>query len=205
MICGIDEAGRGPVIGPMVICGVLLKRETIENLKKLGARDSKMLTPRKREELAEFIRKISSRYEILKISPEEIDEARRKRALNELEAEKFALLIDRLEPTEVYIDSVDPNPVKFRARLVRYLGHVPSKIIIENFADKKYIPVAAASILAKVERDRAVMMLREKFGDFGSGYPSDPRTIKFLREWKSRYGEFPDFVRKSWKTLERMR
>ncbi|MEM2796154.1 MAG: ribonuclease HII [Candidatus Hadarchaeales archaeon] len=204
MISGIDEAGRGPVIGPMMICGVLLKRENIEYLKGLGVRDSKTLTPRKREELAKVIRRISSKYEILRVSPEEIDRARRKEALNELEAEKFALLIDRLRPDEVYIDSVDPNPERFRARLMRYVHHVPAKIVIENFADKKYIPVAAASILAKVERDRTVMMLREKFGDFGSGYPSDPKTIKFLKEWKIRYGKFPDFVRKSWKTLERL-
>ncbi|MEM1874903.1 MAG: ribonuclease HII [Candidatus Hadarchaeales archaeon] len=204
MISGIDEAGRGPVIGPMMICGVLLKRENIEYLKGLGVRDSKTLTPRKREELAKVIRRISSKYEILRVSPEEIDRARRKEALNELEAEKFALLIDRLGPDEVYIDSVDPNPERFRARLMRYVHHVPAKIVIENFADKKYIPVAAASILAKVERDRTVMMLREKFGDFGSGYPSDPKTIKFLKEWKIRYGKFPDFVRKSWKTLERL-
>ncbi|MEM2300183.1 MAG: ribonuclease HII, partial [Candidatus Hadarchaeales archaeon] len=201
---GIDEAGRGPVIGPMMICGVLLKRENIEYLKGLGVRDSKTLTPRKREELAKVIRRISSKYEILRVSPEEIDRARRKEALNELEAEKFALLIDRLGPDEVYIDSVDPNPERFRARLMRHVHHVPAKIVIENFADKKYIPVAAASILAKVERDRTVMMLREKFGDFGSGYPSDPKTIKFLKEWKIRYGKFPDFVRKSWKTLERL-
>ncbi|MEM1689235.1 MAG: ribonuclease HII [Candidatus Hadarchaeales archaeon] len=204
MISGIDEAGRGPVIGPMMICGVLLKRENIEYLKGLGVRDSKTLTPRKREELAKVIRRISSKYEILRVSPEEIDRARRKEALNELEAEKFALLIDRLGPDEVYIDSVDPNPERFRARLMRYVHHVPAKIVIENFADKKYIPVAAASILAKVERDRTVMMLREKFGDFGSGYPSDPKTIKFLKEWKIRYGKLPDFVRKSWKTLERL-
>ncbi|MEM2251449.1 MAG: ribonuclease HII [Candidatus Hadarchaeales archaeon] len=204
MISGIDEAGRGPVIGPMMICGVLLKRENIEYLKGLGVRDSKTLTPRKREELAKVIRRISSKYEILRVSPEEIDRARRKEALNELEAEKFALLIDRLGPDEVYIDSVDPNPERFRARLMRHVHHVPAKIVIENFADKKYIPVAAASILAKVERDRTVMMLREKFGDFGSGYPSDPKTIKFLKEWKIRYGKFPDFVRKSWKTLERL-
>jgi len=204
MISGIDEAGRGPVIGPMMICGVLLKRENIEYLKGLGVRDSKTLTPRKREELAKVIRRISSKYEILRVSPEEIDRARRKEALNELEAEKYALLIDRLGPDEVYIDSVDPNPERFRARLMRHVHHVPAKIVIENFADKKYIPVAAASILAKVERDRTVMMLREKFGDFGSGYPSDPKTIKFLKEWKIRYGKFPDFVRKSWKTLERL-
>lgn len=202
MIGGIDEAGRGPVIGPMIICGVLLKSESIENLKRLGVRDSKTLTPKKREELARAIRKISYRYEILKVSPDEIDRARRKGALNELEAEKFALLIDRLEPDEIYIDSVDPNPEKFRARLIKYIHRVPAKMVIENFADKKYIPVAAASILAKVERDRVIMMLREKFGDFGSGYPSDPKTIRFLKEWKIKHGGFPDFVRKSWKTLE---
>jgi len=204
MIGGVDEAGRGPVIGPLVICGVLLEEEDIEMLRKLGVRDSKMLTPEKRERLAETIREVCRGYRIVKVPPSEIDAAKSKHALNELESKKFAEIIDELEPEEVYVDSVDPDPRKFRERLLRYLHHIPEKMIVENFADKKYIPVGAASILAKVARDSEVKKLSEKFGDFGSGYPSDPRTIQFLRRWKERYGEFPEFVRKSWKTLERL-
>jgi len=201
MICGIDEAGRGPVIGPMVICGVLIRREDIEKLKQIGVRDSKLLSPVKRMMLERMVKEVALEYKLVRIQPEEIDRAREKRSLNDFEAEKFADIIDSLKPTEVYIDSVDPSPQRFLGRILEYTKHRPKKMIVENFADRKYIPVAAASILAKVERDRLVEELRKKFGDFGSGYPSDPRTIRFLREWKKTRGEFPSFVRKSWETL----
>jgi ribonuclease HII len=202
MICGIDEAGRGPVIGPMVICGILIGKKDVERLRQLGVKDSKLLSPSRREMLDRLIKEVAQRYDFVRISPEEIDRERERRSLNDFEAEKFGYLISRLKPSEVYIDSVDPNPRKFMDRIFQYTEHRPKRIVVENFADRKYIPVAAASILAKVERDRLVDELRRRFGDFGSGYPSDPRTISFLREWKKVHGEFPNFVRKSWETLK---
>ena len=78
------------------------------------------------------------------------------------------------------------------------------KIVAEHKADSKYIPVAAASILAKVTRDRAIEKLKEAYGEIGSGYPSDPITRRFLEEYYKKHGVFPPIVRKSWKTLEKI-
>ncbi|WP_457753524.1 ribonuclease HII, partial [Thermococcus sp.] len=78
------------------------------------------------------------------------------------------------------------------------------KIIAEHKADAKYLPVSAASILAKVTRDKAIEKLKKQYGEIGSGYPSDPRTRKFLEEYYKEHGEFPPIVRKSWKTLRKI-
>jgi len=203
MIAGIDEAGRGPVIGPMVVCGVLLKNESLKFLKEIGVKDSKALSPSRREALVPLIMKAAVKQEVVEISPAEIDRARKKNLLNELEAEVFAKIIDSLAPKEAYVDSADPNPEKFKERLNRYLKH-EVHLRVESFADKKYLPVSAASIVAKVRRDQRVDELRKQYGDFGSGYPADPRTREFLRLWIQKHETLPDFVRKSWKTLERL-
>lgn len=200
-VAGLDEAGRGPVIGPMVLCGVLFRKEDVERLRMAGVRDSKLLTPRKREALADFIKTVATKHVLLHVWPEEIDSAEN---LNELEAMKFAGIIEILKPAVAYIDSADPRPALFRERLLRYLRLSPL-LIVENSADRRYPQVAAASILAKVERDAKIEELRQAHGDFGSGYPADPKTRSFLRRWIEEKGEPPPFARKSWKTLENLR
>ncbi|MFN4133302.1 MAG: ribonuclease HII [Candidatus Hadarchaeales archaeon] len=200
MIAGLDEAGRGPVIGPMVVCGVLLKENDLERLKLAGVKDSKLLTPRKREALADFIKTVVKKHILIHISPKEIDDAEN---LNELEAMKFAQIINSLNPSLAFVDSTDPNPSLFKERLLRYLKLKP-RLVIENSADRKYVQVAAASILAKVERDAEIEKLRREYGDFGSGYPADPKTRDFLSRWIKEKGEFPPFVRKSWKTIKKL-
>jgi ribonuclease HII len=123
--------------------------------------------------------------------------------LNELEAKTFALIIDRLKPKLVYMDSPDPNPKLFEQRIQKYLKTKP-ELVVENFADKKYVAVAAASILAKVRRDQRIAELRDRYGDLGSGYPADPRTIAFLESWVREHGKLPDFARRSWETARRV-
>jgi len=205
MIAGADEAGRGPVFGPMVLCGVLLEERMLEGLKTAGVRDSKLLAPKRRETLAELISQKAAKCEIVELSPAEIDESRlvKKINLNELEAMKFAQILDRLKPETAYVDSTDPNPAMFKERIQRHL-QTKSKLVVENFADRNYVVVAAASIVAKVRRDQRINELRKRYGDLGSGYTSDPRTIAFLERWVREHGKLPEFARKSWKTAQRI-
>ena len=205
MIAGCDEAGRGPLFGNMVMCGVLLDESVLDELKMAGVKDSKLLTPKKREMLAELISRKVLKIEIAELSPSEIDESRlvKNINLNELEAKTFAHIIDCLKPKLAYLDSPDPNPKLFEQRIRKYIKTGP-KLVVENFADRKYVAVAAASIVAKVRRDKRIAELHERYGDFGSGYPADPRTIAFLERWVREHGKLPEFARRSWKTAQRI-
>jgi len=193
-ICGIDEAGRGPVIGPMVLAGVLID-ESDDALRKIGVKDSKELTPDRREELFLKLQVIVHDFEVKIIPAEEIDAALATPGmnLNWLEAAKTAEIINRLMPDKAIVDCPSTNPLKYRDYiLARIVKKIP--IIAEHKADANYPVVAAASIIAKVIRDKEVAKLREMHGDFGSGYLSDEKTAKFMKE---QHGK-PVF-RKSWK------
>lgn len=205
MIAGFDESGRGPVFGPMVLCGVLFEPSMLDELKAAGVRDSKLLSPRRRETLARLITQKAVKCEIVELSPIEIDELRlvKKTNLNEIEAMKIAQILDRLKPEVAYVDSTDPDPKMFERRILRHVRTRP-KLVVENFADRKYVVVAAASIIAKVRRDQQVAELHRKYGDFGSGYSSDIRTIAFLERWVREHGKLPEFARKSWGTARRI-
>ncbi|MEM1606669.1 MAG: ribonuclease HII [Candidatus Bathyarchaeia archaeon] len=203
LICGVDDAGRGPVIGPLVIAGVLVDESGLEKLISLGVRDSKTLSPKKREYLAHEILKVVKGYRVVKVPPSEIDDVvrsgRRLNRLNRLEARVMASIIRDLKPDIAYVDASDVIPERFKQHI---LEEIPFnvEIVSEHKADEKYPVVSAASIVAKVERDREIENLKNKYGDLGSGYVADPRTIKFLKDWVERYGSYPDFVRKTWKT-----
>ncbi len=205
LIGGIDEAGRGPVIGPMVMVLAVADEEKIGELKELRVRDSKELSPERREELYPEIRKILDDLVILHVQPAEIDTFVERKGLNELEAMKTAQLITLAtkKPDIVYIDAPDPDPRKYVGRISKYLEN-PPKIVAEHKADAKYPIVSAASIIAKVERDRAVRKIEESWGEFGTGYPHDERTIKRLEAILKRDGKYPEFVRKSWSTAKRL-
>jgi len=203
-IVGIDEAGRGPVIGPMVIVGILILSENdINRLDSLGVKDSKMLTPKKREELFSMIIKIIDDYKILIISPEEIDSRIIKhKTLNQLELEKMAEIINFLNPDKVYIDCPDINVKRFTRNIKPLIKNDKCEIIAEHDADKKYPIVSAASIIAKVKRDSIIQKMKQKFGDFGSGYPSDPKTKQFLIDFYVRKRTWPPIVRRTWETIK---
>ena len=203
LILGIDEAGRGPVIGPMVIAGVLLDEKKGQSLKKLGAKDSKMLTPEKREKLEPKIRKLAKEVHSIKIPATEIDEKRKVMSLNELEALKMAELIEMFQnrADRVIIDLPDPNGDKFVKRIRKYID-LDVETIAEHKADVKYVEVSAASIIAKVERDREIREIEKKHGiKLRTGYSHDPFTIAFLEKLGK---ESPDFIRKSWETFKRI-
>jgi ribonuclease HII len=203
LILGIDEAGRGPVIGPMVIGGVLLDEKDGPKLKKMGAKDSKMLTPEKRQSLQKVIMKMAVEVHFIAIPATEIDEKRKRISLNELEAMKMAELIEKFEnkPDRIVIDLPDPDGDKFIKRIKKYI-ELKTETIAEHKADINHIEVSAASIIAKVERDRQIAELEKRYGiTLRTGYSHDPFTIEFLEKLD---GEYPDFVRKSWETFKRI-
>jgi ribonuclease HII len=202
LIGGVDDAGRGPIIGPLVIAGVLVDEETLPKLVSLGVKDSKLLSPRRREQLRKGILEVVKEYYVVKLSPAEIDKVvetgTKLNRLNRLEARAMAEVIRNLKPDIVYVDASDVLADRFGQHIAE---EVPFKvqIVSEHKADRTYPVVSAASIIAKVERDSVVAELREKYGDFGSGYMADPKTVSFLKQWINTHAEYPEFVRKSWK------
>ena len=201
-ILGIDESGRGPVAGPMTMCGYLIDEDRIVELKNLGVKDSKLLTEKKRSSLAPKLKKLSDDFIVLKISATEIDKLRSVSNLNVLEIERMQHMINMFRPDRVIIDSPEVNTKKFSAKVMAKVKDKKIEIVSENFADKNHIEVGAASILAKVERDAEIKKLHKKYGFFGSGYATDEITIRFLKDWMKKNKEFPDFVRKSWFTAQ---
>ncbi|MFZ8855142.1 MAG: ribonuclease HII, partial [Thermofilaceae archaeon] len=178
-VAGVDEAGRGPLLGPMVIAIASISREKEELLVRMGVRDSKALTPSRRRALRALLERVLDYYAVRVVEPAEVDEAVSKGQLNLLEARIIAELVrqaaSEVELEVVYVDSPDPVPERFERLLTSLIGE-GVRVVAENGADAKYVVVGAASIIAKTERDRIVEELKRKYGDFGSGYPSDPKT-----------------------------
>jgi len=204
---GIDEAGRGSILGPLVVAGVSADAEALERLEEIGVKDSKLLSYGRRVSLYPQVRRICRTVVSSPIAPAEIDRyvryGRRRRKLNYLEAVHMARIIPLLAVERVFIDAPDTNPRKFASELAGLVRDCPP-VVAEHKADRNYAIVSAASIVAKVERDRAVELLRSKHGEFGSGYPSDEETISYLRRWVKREGSAPPFARRSWKTWDRI-
>lgn len=202
-ILGIDEAGRGSVLGPMVIAGVIVPEKMDKVLERMGVKDSKRLTPNRRTILSRKLKKMFE-YEIVVISAREIDELRASGVnLNEIEKNAMGSIILKLKPEKAIVDAVDVKAQRFQDNLCKDTGF---DVIAEHKADDKYIEVSAASIIAKAERDAQIQEINKEFiksGGIGSGYPSDPTTKKFLTNYT--YDEMPDFVRKSWATVAKMK
>ena len=208
LIAGVDEAGRGCVIGPLVIAGYLIKEVNIPLLIQLGVRDSKLLSPKKRENLSAEIMRIAEKHYIVKLSPSEIDHAveskRKLHKLNRLEAQAMAHIISMLKPDQAYVDAADVVEDRFKHHIQEALT-VKTNITSKHKADRIYPVVSAASIIAKVERDSEIAVLRGAYGDFGSGYLTDQKTTCFLRQWLQTHDKYPDCVRKSWKPAKRVK
>jgi ribonuclease HII len=206
LVAGVDDAGRGSVIGPLVIAGVLMKKEDIQKLVELKVKDSKLLSPSRRETLAVEIKKIAEKYSVIKLSPEEIDKVvltgKKFHRLNRLEAQTMAKVIEALKPDIAYVDASDVLEERFKQHILECLPF-KVEIVSEHKADRKYPIVSAASIIAKVERDKAIAELKNVYGDFGCGYPTDSKTVVFLKRCIEKLGEYPYFVRKSWKPAKR--
>ena len=204
MICGIDEAGRGPVIGPMTVGAVWLEPKEEDLLIDANVRDSKKLVPSRRLTLAEYIM-TNFRYEIIVVDAVDIDSLRKIMTINQLEAFVFAKLANKCEADTYYIDSASANEEEFKHSLENLINY-NSTIVCRHGADDMYAVVSAASIIAKVERDKQIEIIAKELEKnlgipLGSGYPSDVKTIKFIKEWIKEFKTLPPQVRKSWKTI----
>lgn len=204
LILGIDDAGRGPVIGPMALAGCLVEEEIGEELKKLGVKDSKQLTDKRREFLAEIIRKKAIAFEVVLINPNEIDGKNSHGInLNDVEALACAEIINKInkgfKEIKVIIDCPSVSIEKWKNFLKTKIKDLSNlEIICEHKADKNYVEVSAASILAKSAREKEMNILKEKYGEeIGSGYTSDPATCKFLEKYAEKHKDSGIF-RQTW-------
>lgn len=214
LVLGVDDAGRGPLIGPMILAGVLCSEKQEQDLKLQGIKDSKMLLPSAREKLFKIIKKNCKDYYVHTATPEEIDKSVGTRFnLNKLEALKMAEAINeilkkidlRKFKVKIYLDCPSPNISAWKRQLKRYIKKRIKEsenieIIPEHKADVNYPSVSAASILAKVTRDKEIRCIKKRIGkDFGSGYCADPLTVQFLKECSLEF-EHDGIFRKSWIT-----
>lgn len=195
-ICGIDEAGRGPVIGPMVIAGAVVEDDAF--LRELGVKDSKLLSADIREEMFDKIVGSVHSHKYIVLSAAEIDDALRSPTLNLnlLEAKTSAEILGFLKPEKVILDCPSHDRKGYELSVKKGLGF-NIEIVAEHKADVNYPVVSAASIIAKVIRDRKIEKLKDKYGEIGSGYPSDPLTQKFLAE---NWHRCPGLFRETWET-----
>jgi ribonuclease HII len=197
VICGVDEAGKGSVLGPMVVAAVGVPSEDV--FSDIEVNDSKLLSPKMRERLYAVIRK-RFRVVTVRIDAHEIDEIRMGMTMNACVARAHAQVIAKLSPDCAYVDACDVNTFRY-ADMVKNHLELPCEIVSEHHADEKFPVVSAASIIAKVTRDRAIATLAKKYGEIGSGYPSDPVTIRFLNSYIDEHRVPPPIARKSWKTV----
>lgn len=210
-VIGIDEAGKGPVIGSMFIGfsiinladGLKSLNEYQDKLKDLGVKDSKLLSPKKRNELYNILKDMMD-IKYAQLTPALIDTNNNVGGkLNELEIEAIVRILNSEKPNLVIIDALTANPEKFADSIKKRLNF-ECKIISENKADTKYTIVGAASIIAKELREQEIAQIKINIGyDVGSGYPSDPKTKAFIKEHYSSK-EFDFIFRKSWETYKNL-
>jgi ribonuclease HII len=204
MISGVDEAGRGPVIGPLVVAGVAFENDV--DLIKMGVKDSKKCTPKRRKYLSDLIKKLAIKYEVITINASDIDSMREIMTLNEIEVNAFSRIISKLRPETCYVDSADVNDQRFGKNIISNLDYKP-ELISKHKADEIYPIVSAASILAKTIRDEVVERIENELKKrlnqpLGSGYPADKITQDFLRAWLEKFNNLPPHTRYSWKTAK---
>jgi ribonuclease HII len=201
-ILGIDEAGRGCVIGPLVVAGVLISEGQLKVLRQLGVRDSKTLTRTRRAVLYGQIERVIKESFTVEIPPGALEEN-----LTQVELKAMAQIISGSTADQVYLDlPVWSGAGKGFVRTLRSaLGYRELDLIAENRADETYPVVSAASIIAKVTRDRAIERLHKQYGDFGWGYPSEQKTRAFLSEYYTRHRRFPECARAKWQTLRNLK
>jgi len=200
MFCGIDEAGRGSVMGPLVVGSVYC--ESDEELLNIGVKDSKKLTPKTREKMFELISD-SFRTHTVIATAEDIDSKRKTMTLNVIELEMFIKAASHTQLSAVYADCPDVNESGFSRDMSSQIKNV--KIVAKHKADDIYPVVSAASIIAKVTRDRMIEDIQKEFRtDIGSGYPSDVVTMRFIEKWIKENGTPPKHTRCSWEPVRQL-
>jgi len=202
IICGIDEAGRGSLLGPIIVAGVCVTKKSISEMVEIGIKDSKLLSPKKRQVLFGHVMNVAESICVCRINIEDIDFHVFRNNLNLLEAEAMAITIRNMKSDKTYVDSCDVNPSRYQRTIKSFLKQNNTKLVSMHHADRLSVVVSGASIIAKVIRDSELSKIRIKYGDVGSGYPSDTKTIKFVKEWFRQKNEIPPFARKSWKPAQ---
>ncbi len=203
-IVGVDEAGRGSFLGPLVVGAFAISADRIEELRAAGARDSKALSPAARAACYARLRALGTARSIA-LDAGAVDRAVARHRLNDLEAAAFGRLLGGLRPDEARVDACDANPARFAER-VRRAGGLRGAVVARHHADRDDPVVGAASIVAKVRRDRAIARLAGHLGvPVGSGYPSDRVTVEFVRGWLAAHPEPPPWLRRSWATMGRVK
>jgi len=203
LVGGVDEAGRGSIVGPLVVAGIGIRKSKIALLRKMGVKDSKVLNPKARARLFDDIMKVVDSVCIHKIDPVEVDGSVLFKGLNKLEAKTMATVINTIGVDEVYVDCCDVNTQRYSGYMECHLTCNP-RLYSLHHADVINMVVSAASIIAKVTRDQEIQNICKRYGSIGSGYPSDERTMRFIQDWVAKNGSAPEFTRKSWKPLRVM-
>lgn len=188
------------MFGPLVIAGVCIQKDRISKLRNLGIRDSKLHTASARQKLSVRIKNIADSYHVIHIPPRSVDASVRQHGLNRLEAKYMARVIAKLGPDVSYVDSCDVNTARFGRSVSQMSGN--RRIRSYHHADSRFVIVSAASILAKVTRDEAIKRLARNNPHVGSGYPSDSKSVLFLKSYHTANGTVPAFARKSWKPVK---
>ena len=209
LILGIDDAGRGPVIGPMILAGCLIDKKIHPELRKWGVTDSKKLTQKRREFLEKKIKEAVEDFAVVLVTPDQIEKKNEEGVnLNEVEANAVAKIINKLnngkQKIKVVVDCPSVSLIKWGDLLKTKVKNLSNlEVACEHKADKNHLSVSAASILAKCVREKEMSKLKKKYGDeIGSGYPADPLTKKFLAKYARKFaGE--GIFRKTWSTWKK--
>jgi ribonuclease HII len=201
-IAGVDEAGKGAVIGSLFVAGVAVRSSAFKYLERMGVKDSKGLSHNRRELLSKRIERIGA-VRLHEITARQIDELRTVMTMNDIIVRGHGQILRNLDPDMAYVDAADVDTTRFSRRVQEKSGI--SSIVAEHHADTSHVIVSAASIIAKVARDKSIEALKRKLKlDIGSGYPSDSVTVAFLERWLQKHGELPPETRRSWKTVQKL-
>jgi len=199
-IMGIDEAGRGCVLGDLVISAFVVESPCDVALREAGADDSKKLSKKRRAAAREALGALGA-PDVRRVTPAQIDAGN----LNQLEEATIVDLIRHWRPAHVFIDALG-HPKTLPALERRLRAQLPAdlqvELTIEPKADGTYPVVGAASIFAKTTRDDALTAIDAEHGPLGSGYPSDPKTRRWLQAHAATGAPWPDFVRTRWQTVQ---
>ena len=207
---GVDEAGRGAVIGPMVVAGVSFRAKDMRQLERIGVRDSKELSRKERAEKYGQVVGIAKSICVYVVQTTEIDDHVTLNRLNHLEALAMAQVIDNMKADSIFVDCCDVNQEKFKANILcnlkRRIRIRNGKLTIFSFhhADSLHLAVSAASIVAKVIREEELGSIKKLHHGIGSGYPSDKKTAGFIKSWIEEVGVAPPFVRNSWLPVKKL-
>jgi ribonuclease HII len=199
MDVGVDEAGKGPVLGPMVAAAVRGEAGALPD----GVDDSKRLSAERRERLAARLYGTDGVIVgVAVVDTERIDDPATDMNTLTVDAHAEAVAAAAGDGDRVVADAGDVSESRFARRLRDRAAErgVDVDVAAEHGADAARDRVAAASVVAKVERDARVEALAAEYGDVGSGYPSDPTTRAFLREYVAETGDLPACARRSWST-----